>query len=60
MAAIVGEDGRHGLQDFAGVAPGHHQTEEAGAGQGGDGLSCWIIRPCAADCGLQKQLEKRL
>lgn len=60
MTAIVGEDGRHSLQDFAGVSPGHHKTEEAGAGQGGDGLSCRIIGPCAPDCGLQQQLEKRL
>lgn len=60
MAAVVSEDGRDGLQDFAGVSPGHHQTEEAGAGQGSDGLSCRVIGPCAADRGLQQQLEERL
>lgn len=60
MAAVVGEDGRDGLQDFASVSPGHHQTEEAGAGQSSDGLSCRVIRPCASDRGLQQQLEKRL
>ena len=60
MAAIVGEDGRNSLQDLASVTPGHHQTKEAGAGQGSDGLSCWVIGPCAPDCGLQQQLEKRL
>lgn len=57
MAAIVGEDGRHSLQDFAGVSPGHHQTEEAGAGQGSDSLSRRVIGPCASDRGLQQQLE---
>ena len=60
MAAVVGEDGRHSLQDFTGVSPGHHQTEEAGAGQGSDGLSCRVIGPCAPDCGFQQKLEKRL
>lgn len=60
MAAVVGEDGRDGLQDFACVTPGHHQTEEAGTGQGGDGLSCRVIRSCAPDRGLQQQLEERL
>ncbi len=33
MTAIVGEDGRHSLEDFASVSPGHHQAEEAGTGQ---------------------------
>lgn len=60
MAAVVGEDGRDSLQDFASVSPGHHQTEEAGAGQSSDGLSCRVIGPCAPDRGLQQQLEKRL
>lgn len=59
MAAVVGEDGGDGLQDFAGVTPGHHQTEEAGAGQSSDGLSCRVIGPCAPDRGLQQQLEER-
>lgn len=58
VAAVVGEDGRDGLQDFAGVSPGHHQTEEAGAGQGGDGLSRRVVGPRAADRGLQQQLEE--
>lgn len=52
MAAIVCEDGRDGLQDFASVSPGYHQTEEAGAGQGSDGLSCRVIWPCAPNRGL--------
>lgn len=60
MASIVGEDGRDSLQDLASVSPGHHQTEEAGARQSSDGLTCWVIWPCASDCGLQQQLEKRL
>lgn len=60
MAAVVGEDGRDGLQDFPSVSPGHHQTEEAGTGQSSDGLSCRVIGPCAPDRGLQQQLEKRL
>lgn len=59
MAAIVGEDSRDSLQDFASVSPGHHQAEEAGAWQGSDSLSCRVIGPCAPDCGLQQQLEKR-
>lgn len=53
MAAVVGEDGRHSLQDFACVSPGNHQTEEAGAGQRSDGLSCRVIGPCAPHRGLQ-------
>lgn len=57
VAAVVGEDGGDGLQDFAGVAPGHHQAEEAGAGQSGDGLSCRVVGPRAPDCRLQQQLE---
>lgn len=59
MAAVVGENGRHGLEDFAGVSPGYHQAKEAGTGQGSDGLSCRVIGPRAPDCGLQQQLEKR-
>lgn len=59
MAAVVGEDGRDGLQDFASVSPGDHEAEEAGTGQSSDGLSCWVIWPCAPDRGLQQQLEKR-
>lgn len=59
MAAVVGEDGRDGLQDFASVSPGDHKTEEAGTGQSSDGLSCRVIWPCAPDRGLQQQLEKR-
>lgn len=31
MAAIVGENSRDGLQDFASVSPGHHQAKKAGA-----------------------------
>ena len=60
MASIVGEDSRDSLQDFASVTPGHNETEEAGAGQSSDGLSCRVIGPCAPDRGLQQQLEKRL
>lgn len=60
MAAVVGEDGRDGLQDFSSVSPSHHQTEEAGAGQSRDGLSGRVVWPCAPDRGLQQQLEKRL
>ncbi len=60
MTAVVGEDGRDGLQDFSRVTPGHHQTEEAGAGQSSDGLSRWVIGPRTPDRGLQQQLEKRL
>ena len=59
MAAIIGENGRDGLQDFARVSPGHHKTEEAGTGQGCNCLSRWVIGPCAPDRGLQQQLEKR-
>lgn len=60
VAAIVGEDCRNCLQDFAGVSPGYHQTEEAGAGQGSDGLSRWVVRACAPHGGLQQQMKKRL
>lgn len=60
MAAIVGEDCRNCLQDFARVSPGYHQTEEAGAGQGSNGLACWVIWACAPHRGLQQQLKKRL
>lgn len=59
VAAIIGENGWDGLQDFARVSPGHDKTEEAGAGQSSDFLSRWVIRPCASDRGLQQQLEKR-
>lgn len=59
MAAIVGEDGRDSLQDFASVSPGYHQTEEAGAGQGSDGLSCRVIGSRAPNCGFQQQLKER-
>ena len=52
MAAVVGEDGGDGLQYFASVSPGNHQTEEAGAGQSRDGLSCGVIGPRAPDRGL--------
>lgn len=57
MAAIVGENSRDGLQDFASVSPGHHKTEEAGAGQGSDGLSRWVVWSRAPDRGLQQELE---
>lgn len=60
MAAIVGEDCRNCLEDFTSVSPGYHQAEEAGAGQGSDGLSCWVIWACAPHSGLQQQLKKRL
>lgn len=60
VAAVVGEDGGDGLQDLAGVSPGHHQAEEAGAGQRRDGLARRVVGPRAPDRGLQQQLEKRL
>lgn len=60
VAAVVGQNGGDGLQDFARVPPGHHQTEEAGAGQGGDGLSRGVVGSRAPDRGLQQQLEERL
>ena len=60
MTAVVGEDGGDGLQGLACVSPGHHQAEEAGTGQGGEGLPSRVVHPRAAHCRLQQQLEQRL
>ena len=60
MAAVIGENGGNGLQDFARVPPGHHEAEETGARQGRDGLTGRVVGPRAPDCGLQQQLEKGL
>lgn len=60
MTAVVGEYGGDGLQGLARVSPGHHQAEEAGTGQGGEGLPRGVVHPRAAHCCLQQQLEQRL
>lgn len=60
MTAVVGEYGGDGLQGLARVSPGHHQAEEAGAGESGEGLPRGVIHPCAMHRCLQQQVEQRL
>lgn len=60
MTAIVGEDGRHRLEDFASVSPGHHQAEEAGTGQCCEGLTSGVVHSCAPHGGLQQKMKERL
>jgi len=60
VAAIVGEDGRDGLQCPSCLSPGSHQTKETSAGKCCQRLSCAVVHSSTSNSDFQKELEERL